>query len=344
MRRLRIGAAIVATMAFTAVGAASAQALTTVGQLAPSNPPDICTNGPFDILQFSISAGNSYVVPSPGGLITSWSTNAGEGAGQTLKLKVFRHTSGSNYTVVAHDGPRSLTPSALNTFAVQIPVQAGDLIGLNDLNASSAPNACAFGGTSAMDSIYGAEGDGGDGASEAFEPETGPYRLNLTATVQPPPTIASISPASGPTTGGTAVTISGQDFTGATAVAFGAIPAAAFTVDSDTQITAASPPAAAGAVGIAVATPAGQSSAVASDMFTFVVPPHCVVPKLAGKTLKAAHKKLKRADCKLGKVSHTKAKHPRKHKRHGKPRIVAQHPKAGKVLAAGAKVNVKLSR
>jgi hypothetical protein len=38
------------------------------------------------------------------------------------------------------------------------------------------------------------------------------------------------------------VTITGTNFTGATAVRFGAINAASFTVDSDTQITAVSPP------------------------------------------------------------------------------------------------------
>jgi len=38
------------------------------------------------------------------------------------------------------------------------------------------------------------------------------------------------------------VTITGARFTDATAVTFGATPAASFTVDSDTQITAVSPP------------------------------------------------------------------------------------------------------
>ena len=47
---------------------------------------------------------------------------------------------------------------------------------------------------------------------------------NVTITTGPPPpapTVTGISPTSGPTTGGTAVTITGTNFTGASAVKFG---------------------------------------------------------------------------------------------------------------------------
>jgi len=57
------------------------------------------------------------------------------------------------------------------------------------------------------------------------------------------PTVTALSPTSGPSAGGTAVTITGTSFTGATAVAFGGllIPAAQFTAASDTQIVVTSP-------------------------------------------------------------------------------------------------------
>ena len=55
------------------------------------------------------------------------------------------------------------------------------------------------------------------------------------------PVIASLDPDHGPAEGGTSVTITGRNFTGATAVRFGA-NAATFTVDSDSQITAVPPP------------------------------------------------------------------------------------------------------
>jgi len=59
----------------------------------------------------------------------------------------------------------------------------------------------------------------------------------------------------------------------------------------------------------------------------------CVVPKLKGKKLKAAGKALTKADCKLGKVKGNKSK---------SAKVAKQSPKPGKVLAPGAKVNVKL--
>ena len=70
--------------------------------------------------------------------------------------------------------------------------------------------------------------------------------------------MTAVSPASGPAAGGTSVTITGTNLTGATAVNFGATPAATFTVNTATQITATSP-AGSGTVNITVTTPAGTS-------------------------------------------------------------------------------------
>jgi hypothetical protein len=166
--------------------ASAAEASTTIGQLAGANPPAICIGGPNDALQISLSSGNTYTVPAGGGAITSWSTNAGPGLGQTLKLKVFRLISGTTYQVVAHDGPRALVPSTLNTFGgLNIPVQAGDVVGLNDQNAPAAPNACVFSTGSAGD-VFGASpsGDAADGTAENITPVPAPgYRLNLSAVI-----------------------------------------------------------------------------------------------------------------------------------------------------------------
>ncbi|MET7688111.1 IPT/TIG domain-containing protein [Streptomyces sp. NPDC005483] len=74
------------------------------------------------------------------------------------------------------------------------------------------------------------------------------------------PSLTSVAPASGTTTGGTTVTLTGNDLLGATAVRFDALAAASFTVDSATQITAMSPAHTAGAADVTVTTPGGTSN------------------------------------------------------------------------------------
>lgn len=80
----------------------------------------------------------------------------------------------------------------------------------------------------------------------------------------PLPDLVSILPASGPTAGGTSVVLTGTDFTGATAVTFGGVAAASFTVNSSTQITAVTPALAAGAKDVSVTTPYGTDTLAAS--------------------------------------------------------------------------------
>ncbi|MGA8726755.1 MAG: IPT/TIG domain-containing protein [Acidimicrobiales bacterium] len=84
------------------------------------------------------------------------------------------------------------------------------------------------------------------------------------------PIVTSIFPTSGPTIGGTSVTITGSGFTGATAVDFGSNAATGVMVTSDTSITATSPAGAAGTVGVTVTTPVGTSTPSAASGFTYI--------------------------------------------------------------------------
>ena len=97
----------------------------------------------------------------------------------------------------------------------------------------------------------------------------------VTYTYTPVANITGVSPGDGPVTGGTTVTITGQCFTGATAVTFGGVPATSFTVDSDTQITAVAPAGAAtGPVDVVVTGSAACGDATAPGGFTYdAVPP-----------------------------------------------------------------------
>ena len=91
-------------------------------------------------------------------------------------------------------------------------------------------------------------------------------------TVPPAPVVTAISPSSGSAAGGSQVTITGSGFTGATDVGFGITSAAALNVDSDTQITTASP-AGTGTVDVTVTTPAGTSATTPADQYTYVPVP-----------------------------------------------------------------------
>jgi hypothetical protein len=86
------------------------------------------------------------------------------------------------------------------------------------------------------------------------------------------PQVTSISPTSGPAGGGTTVTVTGLNFTGATSVNFGRTAAASFTVNSNTQITAASPPGT-GTADVTVTNPAGTSATTPADQFTYAATP-----------------------------------------------------------------------
>jgi len=90
----------------------------------------------------------------------------------------------------------------------------------------------------------------------------------FTYVVAAAPTVTGLSPTSGPSTGGTLVTITGTSFTGATAVDFGTTAATNFTVVSGTTITATSP-AGTGAEGVTVTTPVGTSAVSTASTFTF---------------------------------------------------------------------------
>jgi streptogramin lyase len=90
-------------------------------------------------------------------------------------------------------------------------------------------------------------------------------------TAAPPPTITGFSPTSA--AAGAAVTISGTNLTGATAVAFNGT-AASYTVNSATQISA-TVPAAASSGPISVTTPGG--TATSSSSFTVVLGGNAVV-------------------------------------------------------------------
>jgi hypothetical protein len=332
LKALRTPALIVAMAALLlATATATAQAQVTIGQLAPSGTPvsECEYSDPYDEVQTAVASGNGYTVPVSG-VLTSWSTNAGLGPNQQLGLKVFRRTGLNTFLVVASD-PRPIASNVLNTFPVSIPVQAGDLIGLHIPAETTAPTACVFETGDARDEIHFQEGDATPGSTISTK-SFSEYRLNVSATILPPPVAAGLSLTAGSIAGGAQVAIAGVNFASVTGVSFGSTPVA-FTVPSEGQIVATAPPSATlGAVPVTVTTAAGI--ATAPQTFTYE---GCQVPKLGGKKLKASKKKLRKADCKVGNIK----KRGDATAKTGK--VVKQNPKAGAILLPGAKVKVTLA-
>ncbi|HYH54338.1 MAG TPA: IPT/TIG domain-containing protein [Solirubrobacterales bacterium] len=326
MKKLIAVFAVLASLMFSA----SAGALVTVGQLAPPGVTlETCDYGQYDEAQLNLADGNSYVVPAAG-VLTSWSSNVGPSPNQTLGFKVFRRVAGNVFTVVGADGPRPLTSGALNTFPISIPVLPGDVLGIS-LPAPDLTTQCSFVTDQPTDQVGYKSGNAGPGGTVDFDNLDPGLRLNVSATLLPPPVITSFTPGTGPIAG-QAVTIAGANFAQVSSVTFGGVPAP-FSVVSETQITAVAPASASlNSVPVAVTTIAGAASS--ATPFTYE---GCAVPRLRGKRLKASKKISNRADCKIGKVT----------KRNGATaktgEVTKQNPKPGAILPPDTTIKVTLA-
>jgi len=98
---------------------------------------------------------------------------------------------------------------------------------------------------------------------------TSPVSTSDLYTYAPAPTVTGVSPNVGPSAGGTSVTVTGTDLTGASAVDFGNTPGTNVTVTSATTLTVSSPPGTRGTVDVTVTTPSGTSATGPPDQFTY---------------------------------------------------------------------------
>jgi hypothetical protein len=94
-------------------------------------------------------------------------------------------------------------------------------------------------------------------------------------TYEPPPTVSSVSPSSGPIAGGTSVTITGTGFVSGMTVDFGSNLGTSVNVTSGTSLTVTSPEGSSmsgGAVNVTVTTVDGTSAINGTDQFTYLSP------------------------------------------------------------------------
>jgi IPT/TIG domain len=329
-RRLRRVVPIAAVVLLS-FGANARAATVTVG--SPLTQPFVSVS-----LSFVLTVANSRLpepeahVKSPiSGTIVRWRVLDAQGG--PFKLRVLRPAGGAAYTDVGTSSPETPPGLGVQTFATNLPIQADDLIGL-DTNAET-------------DKIGAIPVLGGeivywvpplhDGATLPPTNMVDEREVAFNADVQPPPSVSSISPGSGPSRGGTAVTIAGSDFAGVSAVSFGGLPAASYSVGSESQMVAKSPAARPGPVDVTVTTVAGRSATGPAGVFTYRAALVCKVPKLKRRRLRAARRALRKRHCRLGKVTRRRrARAPRRAK------IVSQRPKPGAIRPAGFRVKVTL--
>jgi hypothetical protein len=100
---------------------------------------------------------------------------------------------------------------------------------------------------------------------------TSSSNLSLNISPDPPPTVASVSPSSGPSEGGTTVTISGGNFRPGAEVTFGNSTATSLQVLSASEIQAVTPAESSGTVSVSVHDSDGQL-ALDGNAFTFTSP------------------------------------------------------------------------
>jgi len=263
------------------------------------------------------------------GAIVRWRVQGASGG--PFYLRVLHPNGKGAFEAAGTSLPAVPADEGLQTFSTNLKVQTGDLIGIDPTSATDKIGVAETSGASYA-SIFPTPFDGSVvPPSEAFSGK----EIELSAEIQPAPEVTTITPAYGPVTGTTLVTITGKNFNGATAVDFGATPAASFTVDSDTEITATAPRSVRpGKVDVSVETLAGENANTRFDDYAYRA---CVVPALKNKTLRKAKTLLRRQGCKLGHVKRVNAPKPSK-----VGKVLRQKPAAGKVLAPGARVRVTL--
>lgn len=156
------------------------------------------------------------------------------------------------------------------------PIAGGNTISIEGLNLSTA-SSVDFGGNAATPTIISdseiqvvVPAGAGAGSVTVTVTTVGGIASGFTYTYLDVPTIVSITPTSGPTTGGQSLTVSGTNFSTTTSVTIGGT-SASFGVINSTTLAVITPAGIAGAVDLVVITTSG--SATAAGGYTYVAGP-----------------------------------------------------------------------
>ena len=277
------GLVVLALLSTLALPAAASAATVTVGRQNLSTAPDDnlgCSSTIFCVQTVSPTAlttpGDRFVVPDDG-VIVRWRvvgfvTHKGAGHGSDW-LKVLR-PSGGQFLFVSPtvDSAADKYDGTPNIPLHPAAVSAGDFLGLQAfVDGGGEENSAAVYAVHATGAPYNLFGPvtAGDVASPTSVGHDLEPLFNADVALDPP-VVSALSPGSGSTAGGQAVTITGDHLADASEVKFGGLEATSVSAISNSTVTAVTPRSAAGTVDVTVKTLGGTSAASAAGRFTYV--------------------------------------------------------------------------
>jgi Divergent InlB B-repeat domain/PASTA domain len=317
LNRSICAAGLVALMVVLTLTTSAAAAPVTIGANV-ADTSNTSNAGCDPICTFQVTAdvpAQPMQAPCTGGVIR-WRVNATTSA--TFKLRIIRDNENGTFTSTASSAAETTSGAGIAVFPTSLPIAAGQYIGVDILAAGVLLGRVASGGGNVFRPPM------VDGTPQSAEFVGAPNNVLLSADVACPRPLTVIKAGTG------------QGTVASDPAGIDCGPTCAANFWDTTQVNLKATPAAgsifagwsgggcSGTSGCIVTM--GDSNAVAA---TFTV--GCVVPKLKGKTLGKAKKKIRNRDCQLGKV-----KGPRG------GRVKKQKPKPGQVVPLGTKVKLKL--
>ena len=245
-------------------------------------------NGNLDTLTVSTTSDPTTMTS-----VTYPVANSGAITTPTVQLSTFTPSTPANYTITFNtSGTGGMSGTAHSQITITLPTGSSTLSVTNAVVTDAGIQVGTCGVSSQTVEVCtissGKSVNPGDQVIVSLSGVTNPSNVSMSSTLtvqttsdvtlktsgpyQGGPTVTAISPSSGPTSGGTGVTISGTNFTGATSIHFGPNAATNVTVVDASHITATSP-LGSGTVDVTVTTPSGTSGTSAADQFTYDAAP-----------------------------------------------------------------------
>ena len=227
----------------------------------------------------SVTAGNMYPVAGNGGVAATSTSGIAATSANVSTTSATAIDPAGNLLLASQGAGVNGTLPALQVVAESNGTYYGQAMTAGDIYtiAGGSASGTTIPGDASAFGLAGPTSLASDGLGNVFMTDGATASANLyevtggpTGPAAQPPTVTSISPTSGPQAGGTSVTITGTNLTGATGVKFGTAAATGVVVNSATSVTAISP-AGTGTVNVTVTTPNGTSTGTAGQ-FTYNAP------------------------------------------------------------------------